>query len=373
MNALDRAEAAAWARVPELVDRWVEKCAAPAWDIRQAIGRIFTRGDFGVYWDPEFDKAGLLFRQSPRHDVSHDKYAQDLALMRAAVIRAVGQDHFMAAPLEDRYVASGRMVKVAYSPTLRRLGELLNFFPGEYPGGYPNSPNPLAATLTGGLVGAGLGYGAGVLAEQVMPHSWERGKLRKSLAMVGGGLGAAPGALWAASNAGAGNPLNQPLHDPPGTPEHLDVPDLAHVPLGSDYTKAAADFVKRAYSPRSHVVVDDPGDDDPIAVDMDSMGHTLWEIGADPRTTATTMGALYAASQMPDPNAQQGQITPHQTGLLGTMMAAAGGGTKGYATGWLVGQTLGLLTGMPPATQNVLKNTGAVLGILDAVVPKLFS
>jgi len=98
----------------------------------------------------------------------------------------------------------------------------------------------------------------------------------------------------------------------------------------------------------------------------------LWNAGADPRTSATTMGALYAAQQMSDPHAQEGEVTPHQMGLLGTMMGAAGGGIAGYLAGTVVGKTLGVLTGMPTATQQTLSQGGALLGVINAVVPRLF-
>jgi hypothetical protein len=108
-------------------------------------------------------------------------------------------------------------------------------------------------------------------------------------------------------------------------------------------------------------------------VNINKMGHTLWEVGASPQTAATTMGALYAAQQMPDPRSRPGYVTPHQTGLLGTMMGAAGGGAQGYATGWMVGKALNALTGAPAGLQNTLKQTGAAIGVLRSVVPRLFN
>ncbi len=380
MLTLDSIECHAWARVPSLVDAWVEKCAAPAWDIRQALRGMYTLGDIGVYWHPEQGSAALYFRGPMR------KHAQDMALMRAAVRRAVGADHVRQEEMSIPDVSQG-WVKVAYSPTLRRLGELLNFFPGEYPGGFPNAPSPLASTLTGGLVGAGLGYGLGWLGEKALPEDWTRGRTRKTLAVLGGLAGASPGALWMASAAKRGKGLldGSDLAAPPGSKVYLEPRDLvnpykeaadhfAFVPLGRRYLEAVDGFCKRAFADPS--AFGSPAGAalpaTPLDVNINKMGQTLWEVGASPQAAATTMGALYAAQQLPDPNSYPGVVTPHQTGLLATMMGAAGGGLGGYATGWMVGKTLGLLTGMPQATQNTLKNTGAVLGIVNAVVPKLF-
>jgi hypothetical protein len=53
--------------------------------------------------------------------------------------------------------------------------------------------SPLASMLAGGLLSAGLGYGAGALAETIAPRVFERNKTRKRLAALGGILGAIPG------------------------------------------------------------------------------------------------------------------------------------------------------------------------------------
>jgi len=393
-----------WDEVPDVVDEWLLKIASPAEAIRRGTSRVFTRGDVGYYWNPDKEIGGLHGREAT---------AQDLALCTAALTRAVGADQVLPEPLTFPEVSSGHFVKVAYSPTLRRAGELLNFFPGKYPGGIPNAPSPLAATLTGGLVGAGLGYGAGWLGEKLLPSSWRRGRLRRTLALIGGLTGSTPGAMWTLSALSrgrsltdgsdlAGKPGDKPVNETPAIPvptwadkpaplwrrimasedytpadygigeyeplkEACDV--LAGVELGQRYTQATEKFASLGTFSRPSYTRIPPG---PLTVNTNKMGQTLWEVGASPQTAATTMGALYAAQQMPDSNSQPGQVTPHQTGLLGTMMGAAGGGVQGYAAGWAVGKALGLLTGMPAGTQNTLKRSGAILGVINAVVPRLF-
>jgi len=158
---LAQLEAAVWGRVPDLVAEWTEKTAAPAWDIRQATSMAYTHGDIGFYWHPLTEKAAMFFRAFPRKN--------EVAMCKMALDRAVGVDHVLPTSLTFDDLVNDGWVKVAYSKTLRRGGELLNFFPGKYPGGLPNAPSPLAATLTGGLVGAGLGYGVGALGERLLP------------------------------------------------------------------------------------------------------------------------------------------------------------------------------------------------------------
>jgi len=367
-----------WADVPTLVDAWVEKTAAAAWDVRRYTGTFFTRGDLGFYWEPELGQVGVFGRLSPTR--------QDFALAKQAAVAAVGRDSVRDEFLSFEEVSQGPWIKIAYSKTLRRLGELLNFFPGKYPGGLPNAPSPLAATLTSGLIGAGLGYGVGWLGERVLPASWQQGRLRRTLALLGGGIASAPGLAWSISNLRRGkgvldpSPLNvepgtRPDFHPEESPSDFGAPteSLSGVPLSDRFTGATERFAKRAFdtfaAPWAHR---DERPPDSIAVNVNQLGQVLWESNAGPRTMAATMGAMYAAGQLPDPASEPGFVTPHQTGLLGTMMGAAGGGLKGYAAGWLAGEALGLLTGMPPATQSMLKNTGAIVGVVNAVVPRLF-
>jgi hypothetical protein len=55
---------------------------------------------------------------------------------------------------------------------------------------------PIANILAGGAVGAGLGYDAGFLGELLLPREeFERGRLRRSGAVLGAALGAVPG-FW---------------------------------------------------------------------------------------------------------------------------------------------------------------------------------
>lgn len=364
-----------WSDVPALIDEYQEKCAAPAWALRHALADVYTSGDVGVYWHPERDQAGLFYRGPA------EKFAQDLALAGSAVERVTGEVPEWLGPGN---VTHHPWVKVAYSPAFRRGGELLNFLPGEYPGGIPNKPSPLAATLTSGLVGAGLGYGAGWLGEKALPHTWKRGRLRKTLALLGGAGLALPGLAWMYSAYKRGVPLteNRDLNIPrpdqpgfPGPPQQIRHPTwddvLPKLPgtweeLGERYKNACDGFVKRAWGEPDFTTMG--GSDNPFDVNIDTLGHTLWNLGTPAPLTATTLGAVYAASKMPDAGARPGMVTTRQTGMLG---AALGGGVKGYATGWLAGKALGLLTGMPPETQTILKNTGAALGIVGAIAPRL--
>lgn len=355
-----------WSMVPEIVDHWALKCAAPAWDLRRAVGDVYTTGDVGYYYDGLHERFGIFGRNAT---------PADLALCKAAAVRFAGAAQVEAEPLNLDQADSWSWIKVAYSPQLRRIGEALNFFPGTYPGGIPNHPGPLASTLTSGLVGAGLGYAAGSLGERLLPESWGKRRLRRTLAVLGGMAGAAPGAAWMGSAARRGlsphdgsdlapPPDSEPLMNPRDLALKEAADALADVPLGETYRASVAAFAKEAFSTGFGQEAEEAEAPSVLDVNIDSMGHTLWEAGASPGLAGVTMGALHAAAQMPG-GGDPGWITPNQFGRLA--MSAGGG----YAAGALAGAALGMLTGMPAATQQALRNSGATLGIVAAVLPKI--
>lgn len=367
-----------WEDVPDAVDEWTAKAAGPARDLRREA--VPTAGDVGYYVDPGSGSVALHARGCDR---------ADLSLAKAAACRAVGRDLVRPLFLTHRELADpdAAWVKVAYSRGLRRLGEVLNFLPGQYAGGIPNFPSPLAATLTTGALGAGLGWGAGRLAQGFMPED-TGDHLPRTGAALGGLLGALPGAALGAAYAQNGHPVYKagPLGVEAGSDPSPDVhapwargvqgplfevaaSDLRAGLAGDEDSAvlpaadaAAAAFVKRAFgtlgwSPmaRQRTLGD---------VDIDALGRTLWETGASPSLAATTMGAVYAARQLPDPYSRPGVVTGRQLGQLA--MNAAGDYTKGL----LAGAALNAVVGTPYSAP-VFGAGAAALGVIGAVVPKL--
>lgn len=367
MSSLSEIDAYLWGTVPGKIDTLVEKCAAPAWDIRPAIACVYTKNDVGYYWNPEQEKAAVYFR--PAFDIAEGGWC------KSALDRAVGSDHVRTESLSLEEVISGAWIKVAASPTLRRIGEALNFFPGfsedpSDPGASGHTegatwmgvqPSPLAGMLTSGLLGSGLGYGLGWLGEKIMPEEWKKGRLRKTLAILGGLAGAVPGASYMLANHMAGQPLNSSIwQDEP----KLEGDTQGRLLVDSKYSQASDNFVKRAFAGMTGASGIPP-------VNINKLGQTLWEVGASPETAAATMSSVYAAHQLPG-GVGPGYVTPQQTGLLGTMMGAAGGGLQGYAVGWGVGKALGVITGMPTGTRKTLNRAGATLGVINSLMPRMF-
>lgn len=343
-----------WSGVSAEVDRLVEKLGGAAVELRSGLRGLYVppTASVGIYAHVDDDRCGVFPRGK----------ATDVELLRCkhAVDRVGLRSHPGRIPLEE--IHAGCWVKLAEVPAspLRRLGEWTNFFPGKYPGGIPNHAGPLAATLTGGLLGAGLGYGGGYVAEKLFPKHWRQGRTRRTLAFLGALAGSAPGLAYGGLNVARGRDFNDASATSDTRMGPIAQPD-------GFWERSMASAAKVAYDTWGVP----EGSPDPARVELDGLGRTLWQ-SVDPRTATTAYGLAEAASKMPDPNPVPGTASPHQFGMLGTLMGAAGGGLGGYVAGRLVGKALGLLTGMPEETQNTLASTGATIGIVRALIPRMF-
>jgi hypothetical protein len=353
-----------WEQIPEYLDDWTTKVAAPAWDIKRAVAIVFTDEPVGYYYSPELEKVAFY---------SANKNVRDLALCRYVVSPVTGHEHLVNAPLTLTELGKDSWVKVAQSPTIRRMGELLNFFPGQYPGGIPNIPTPVAAMLTSGLVGGGLGYGTGWLLGKTLPGAYGK-KLKRTGAILGALLGATPGAFWLGSRLAQGrdpfaistagkDPL---MHDP--SAYHQNEPWMQYstepIKLGSAYTKAVDNFVKSAQSNFGEFAL--PPIPTSVDVNINALGQTLWQGNASPSTAGTVMGTMYAAQQLPDRRSSPGMVT---AGQLGQLAVNAG---KDYLTGSLVGAAINQVIGTP-FKASTFGATGAAVGLIKAVISNLFS
>jgi len=383
-----------WEEVPEVADYMATLCREPARDVKRASANVYTIGHVGYHYCPYVGLAAL--------HAGPDCTPADLACCKLALDAAVGHDN-VRDPIDDVEAASGLWVKVAYSPIVRRIGEALNFFPGHYPGGIPNHASPLAAILTTALVGGGAGYLGGKLLKKIAPGRWGD-KLPTTGLALGAGAGSLLASPYAIVNATQGNsvtdgsllagsPDDAPVEDPEtptgDEPTAVDVNKwlkkhdplrykdigmpafkrgcdlLAMIPLGSMYKNACEAYLeKRAYGTLGGPALAGLGPT-PLDVNVNSLGQLLWESGAGPQLTATTMGAVHAASRMNDANARPGWVTGHQ---LGQLAANAAGD---YLTGLAVGGVLNATVGTPWRAPAFGAGTAA-LGFVGSVVPKLF-
>lgn len=355
-----------WEDLPAALDTWPLKCAAPCWALRPVLATTFVSAPVGVYWHLADARAAVYGPTAT---------ATDLALVKAAAHRVLD-----APPAEEALtaadVASGTWIKLAYAPVLQQpAAEAQSFFPG-MPPGIPTTPSPLAAMLTTALIGGGMGYGLGRLGETLLPRHWHRERARRTGTLVGAASGAALALPWLlASAANRHRPDESWPADAPAAAGSNAPPPLTEG-LRHDwerfyreqaqpgrYKEAAADFCKAAFADWQTLGEAAGRQATPYDVNMNALGQTLWESGASPALTGTTMGALYAAHQLPDEHSTEDTVTGHQ---LGQLALNAG---KGYLTGKLVGWVLNQAIGMPTTQWG---GYGAALGLIGTAVPKLF-
>lgn len=379
-----------WEELPQVVDELAEKTAEVAWAVKAAVADVFTTADAGYYYCPARDQVALF---APACSCGQQ------SMCKSAATRAVGVEHVRQEPMSLHEVCAGAWIKVAYSPTLRRVGELLNFFEGKYPGGIPNAPSPVAAMLTTGLVGGGLGYGAGWLGEKMLPDGYGK-KLKRTGAALGAMAGMVIPAAWGVGNyrnnkslldpwpfnerpgdRAAANPGYDELNPDPATGQPpgwvapyvdkgvppLPKPGVLHkLKLGSMVTRALEEFTKKASMGDFGGGYAEQAERTPYDVNVNHLGQTLWEAGASQPLLGATMGAVYAAQQMPDGDTEPGWVSGNQLGQLAKNVG------KDYLSGLALGALINTAVGTPYSAP-AFGLGGAALGLVRAGIKSLFS
>lgn len=281
------------------------------------------------------------------------------------------------------------LIKKSHSPLARGVTDLVGMTPGPANTLY-GGPSPAAATLLGGLTGAGVGYLGGSLAEN-LSDSWlgqrfRPGRLRKTLALLGGAVGAAPGLGWGYLNATklgpAGlfssypHPPAAPFEPettiPPGPIPDWNTPKGEEKSVSDDSWKRASAAARELFphwleGPLQKAASLLPGGSDLDApIPVDAFGNVVWS-ASDPftpmATRAATMGLVDAASMS---RGNSPFVTPGDVARIGIGMGS------GYLAGRLVGKTLGALAGLSPDSQRSLQQAGTWAGLLKTVIPLAF-
>lgn len=255
-------------------------------------------------------------------------------------------------------------------------------------GGFGTSP--LFSLLTSGLLGGGLGYAGGALAEQLLPEEYvERGKLRKLTAALGALAGAA-GPAWIGSSTQRNwdSPAERKAREDDlmaAVMYKTKIPDVnrsswnawiepnvlfgghrqkgvigdayKNVKMGSD--ESAEDMIKKSFNEYN-----DTGIMHIPNIPVDAFNRTIL---ADPFSSmpiqTAAIGVTEAANQA---KGNIGIISPFDIARIGIGMGA------GLSQAYLGGKVLGALAGLTPKAQQTLQQTGMFAGALKAVVPGLF-
>ncbi len=253
-------------------------------------------------------------------------------------------------------------VKLAYSDAVRSTGEFLGYLPGKALGMIPNTPTPLKAMLASGIVGAGLGYGAGYAGEHMLPNNWQRGKLRKTMALIGALTGAAPAMAW-----GLGNKLNgADFNDDSflNTPKVENNYDWPPAPVSEDYRIGDVLWPSKIKTAESLTGLDLTK----TLIDTQELERTIW---GDPRVAPRLPNNVQAATSGLMAAAREVSSSPRFVTPADMAHVTAGMGV-GWLSGAIVGKALGVLTGLPSSAQETLKQTGMWAGAIRTIIPTAF-
>ncbi len=252
-------------------------------------------------------------------------------------------------------------------------GVYLQLDKGKMFGAIPSQPRPLVSMLAGGLAGAGLGYGIGALGEGLLPATWNRKKLRRTLGIAGGLAGISPGLAWGLANLLAKRKFNDPhFAEGPRPFSHqpwMDYP-LEKAPPLEDGTQQAELVDKLFKSAAESALADMTGLSAAPVIDVNQWNQMIWQdprvaIPLTPLQQVAASGLVTGASHMPG-KVNTKLVTPWDIARM-----AAGMGS-GYASGMLVGKALGTLVGLPEQAQEKLKTTGTYAGLIANLVPLVF-
>jgi hypothetical protein len=205
------------------------------------------------------------------------------------------------------------------------------------------------------------------LAEHLLPEEYiERGKLRKTTALLGALAGAAPAAYlgtvghrnWKDPNRSAWNSWVEPnvffgqqSDAIKNASQKLEA--MAEGKLDDSIMKEAFDYGNSSAGLMAAAAI--PVDAFNRAVMIDPF--------TPPAIRAATVGITEAADQA---KGNMGIINPFDIARIGVGMGA------GLSQAYLGGKVLGALAGLTPKAQSTLQQTGMFAGALKAVVPGLF-
>jgi len=354
-----------WYQVPALAVELCEKTATAARAAQEALRQLPLDDLCGVFYQPELQ----LFRVVTANNESETRRKYACAL--AHPVLTVDERKHDNATWVPVFVVPWNE-KRAYSPTLKRLAQLLLISPSDVSQHIPCAGSPLASILAGGMLGAATGYGAGWLGEQVLPKKWKRNRLRWTLAALGGLTGAAPGMLGAAVHARQGRSILEPgpLYENPAQTWGGEVPASSGV---GKYTLASAAAPGEVPPQVKEAIYSETGAFGPVLgappIPVDRFNQTVWQDPyVAPRLSPVQQAAI--SGLVTGAAYEDGRKTRFVTPLDVARMTAGMG--SGYISGALVGKALGLLTGMPDSTQDTLKRTGLWAGVVANLVPIAF-
>lgn len=330
-----------WRRVPDRVVALLPHALAAKLAHEKAALAAGILHTTAATWMPELN-AVTVYTSAPVTKTAWDTYEREMA----------DNDRNLAAvPLAD-------VVPDWKNELVIKTGALLPGLPTVWNAGNRllGGPTPLSNGIVASVLGAGVGYGAGALAEQLFPERYlERGKLRRTLASVGalGGVGLAGLNAYANARALRTSMLRGLLTN-----------NKTPVVYPSELEKQSNAF---AFGPQPLPPMYQP------SVPVAQFNNAVWndvrrgmvngfDTHTPPQYAAATTGLMSGIS------ARNNSPIIRPIDVV-TGIASAG---VGLATAHIAGKALSALAGLTPAGQNKLQDLGLWGGMMHAIVPPLF-
>lgn len=173
-----------WQQVPELVTSRYKEASQVKRTLQKVLKHLPKTADPGygqVYWNPETKDVWAVMSDNDTEQTTQRWYNALKSVMGVNTVHIESE----AIPHDDDWI----LLEKAASPY-------------DWAGKLTGGPSPLSNAIVSGLLGAGGGYVAGTVAEKLMPERFfDRGRLRKNLALLGGLAGAGLHVPAAVTNA----------------------------------------------------------------------------------------------------------------------------------------------------------------------------
>lgn len=406
-QAAEFGELEAWKQVPNLVAERYKEAA----NIKHTLAKVIKHlpvadpGYGHVYWNPENKTVWAVLSDGDTDQV-HQKWHNAL--------KAISGVNNVRTESEYGPYNDPDWIRIKRASALSWLGK-----PYEWAGKLTGGPSPMSNALVSGLLGAGLGYGGGMLAEHLLPERFvRRGRLRKTLATLGGLGGAALHIPQGMANAGINREATGKSHwlrsfmrgdnAQQMAPHELDfqrhyynqpqptyyqnqfqnTPQLQTAkialqkfPVSSRLKKANEEFIKQAFQPSG--LFGSPGV--PLRpVPVDSFNQVIWNDVHNGRNSSQSnpYGTRSPYSDNTDVPHTPPAHAAAATGLVSGVQQMYGGSPllspkhfiRGLAaagvdaaTAHVAGGVLGALGGLTPAAQKQLQDIGVWSGMIRGV------
>jgi hypothetical protein len=168
-----------WQMVPQLVATRYKQASRIEQSIRKVIRNLPADPGYGyVFWNPD-TKTVFAVLGDGDDEQHHQKWHN--ALKAIPGVQHVESEAEVHPPNPENWI---RIKTAAALDWLRA--------PYQAAGKLTGGPSPMSNAIVSALIGGGLGYGGGALAEQLFPDRYvEKGRLRKTMGLMGAGVGAA--------------------------------------------------------------------------------------------------------------------------------------------------------------------------------------